>query len=303
MKGEGRRPRRSRRIAAIVRTLMSRPGELLPLSLFTGELDAAKSTISEDLALVREALAEADMGQVETVAGPAGGVRYRPIHSPAWVARRLEELAGLLADPNRILTGGFLYITDLVFDPRRAQQLGEVFASVFAHVECDAVVTVETKGIPLALMTARALGKPLVSCRRDSRATEGTSISINYVSGSRRQIQTMSLPKRALAPNSRVLLVDDFLRGGGTLKGVQELMGEFGAQVVGTGVLIAMGEPRDKLVDDYLALVLLDEVDEQQRRVTVRPNEAVTAHMVSGRAGAWTREPGAGEGSRDGQRQ
>lgn len=274
-----RRWSRSQRVAAITSILLNHPSELLSLGTFAQELGAAKSTISEDIALIRETLARLNLGQVTTVSGAAGGVRYRPIHSADWVLQRLEKLAQLLGDPQRILTGDFLYITDLVFDPYWVQQLGEIFATVFAHVQCDAVVTVETKGIPLALSTARALGRPLVSCRRDSRATEGTSISISYISGSQRRLQTMSLPKRALAAGSRVLVIDDFLRGGGTAKGVGELMSEFGAQVVGTGVLVAMGQPQRKLVQDYLPLILLDEVDEAAGSVIARPNRALVAGL------------------------
>ena len=64
----------------------------------------------------------------------------------------------------------------------------------------------ETKGTPLALMTAKAFNKPLVIIRADSRVTEGSALSINYVSGSVK-IGTMSLAKKSLTHGFKVLLM------------------------------------------------------------------------------------------------
>ncbi|HEX6989218.1 MAG TPA: phosphoribosyltransferase family protein, partial [Bacillota bacterium] len=127
----------------------------------------------------------------------------------------------------------------------------------------------------LAMMTARSLNLPLVICRRDSRVTEGTAVSITYVSGSSRQIGTMSLARRAMPPGSRVLLIDDFLKGGGTARGLADLMAEFGAEPVAMGVLVATREPRRKLVDEFVPLVWLEAADEANRVVRVVPNEAL----------------------------
>jgi len=68
-------------------------------------------------------------------------------------------------------------------------------------------------------MTARALGVSLVIARRDSRAYEGSAVKINYMGGGDR-IETMALARRAMKPGQRVLIVDDFMKGGGTLQGI-----------------------------------------------------------------------------------
>ena len=47
----------------------------------------------------------------------------------------------------------------------------------------DYIVTVETKGIPLAYEVAKNLGIELVIIRRDNKITEGPTVTINYVSG------------------------------------------------------------------------------------------------------------------------
>ena len=110
------------------------------------------------------------------------GVKYIPISNPEKESEFLDNLSQRLADPQRILPG-YLYMTD-IYDSNIIAKLGNIFFTRFIQHEPDYIVTVETKGIPLALMTAKAFNKPLVIIRADSRVTEGSALSINYVSGS-----------------------------------------------------------------------------------------------------------------------
>lgn len=278
------RLRRSQRIAAITKELLSKPGQLIPLGYFADKLSAAKSTISEDLALIRDTYEQLDLGVIETIAGAAGGVRYIPALSSERLRSLLLQLSQLLSGSDRLLPGGFVYMTDIVFSPHWAACIGDAFAAIFRSSGADVVMTVETKGIPLALMTARALGLPLVTCRRSSRVTEGSSISVTYVSGSSRQIETMSLAKRAMSPGNKALFIDDFLKGGGTAKGMGELMAEFGAEMVGTGVLVATRQPDKKLVTDFVPLMWLEVVDPERSMVRIVPNEALMGNSAPGTA-------------------
>ena len=50
--------------------------------------------------------------------------------------------------------------------------------------DLDAVVTIATKGISLANAVANVLNLPVVVIRKDNKVTEGSTVSINYVSGS-----------------------------------------------------------------------------------------------------------------------
>ena len=62
-------------------------------------------------------------------------------------------------------------------------QAGKIFATAFCGVEIDVVMTVETKGIPLLMQRLRSSDLPVVLVRRDHQVTEGSAVSINYVSG------------------------------------------------------------------------------------------------------------------------
>ncbi len=84
----------------------------------------------------------------------------------------------------------------------------------------------------------------------DNKVTEGSTVSVNYVSGSTRKIETMVLSKRTLKEGSKVLVVDDFLRAGGSITGVINLMEEFSAGVVGVSVLVEAKQVENRRFTD-----------------------------------------------------
>ncbi len=263
--------RRVERIAALTKMLTSRPHELIPLSYFCAYFDIAKSTLSEDLVSIRKSLETFSLGEIETVFGAAGGVRYLPVRRGKEAADVLEQIASALADEERILAGGFLYMSDILYNWYWMTAVGEIFMTRFRHTRPDCIMTVETKGILPAMMAARAFNRPLVVARRDSRVTEGSSIGINYVSGSTKRVQTMSLAKRALKAGQRVLIIDDFMKAGGTAKGLMQLVHELGAETVGVGVLVATAEPAHKLVEQYTPLLVLHGMEDGTARPHVEP--------------------------------
>ena len=103
----------------------------------------------------------------------------------------------------------------------------------------------------------------------DIKVSEGPTLSMTYVSGNSSKVESMSLPRKALNPDSKVIIIDDFMRGGGTIKGMMDLMHEFGAEVVGTGVFISTTEPEEKMVKEYISLIELDVKGDQ---ISVQPN-------------------------------
>ncbi len=249
------RLRRGERMVVMAYHLLNAPQRLFSLGTFVEMLGAAKSTVSEDLGFMRQAFDRFHLGKVETLAGAAGGVRYLPVRGKDQVRALVEDLCQRLRDPTRLLPGGFLYTSDLTSTPRYATALGEALAGFFDETRPDVVLTMEVKGIPLALMTARAFDVPLVTIRRGAHVTEGPSVSVNYVSGSSKMVQSMTLPLRAVTPGAKALFIDDFLRGGGTARGVGDLMREFRAEVIGIGVLVESTAPRQKMIDRYVSLM------------------------------------------------
>jgi len=263
---------RNERIATLMKLLSDSPGKIFTLGSFTGMFGSAKSTISEDIDIVGNIFSKLDLGFIETIPGALGGIRFIPSVSKGRTADILGRLCGELAKKERLLPGGFIYMLDIIYNPEWINDIAYIFAAHFFPKTIDYVVTVETKGIPLAFATARYLSVPLIIVRRNSEAADGASVSINYVSGSSKKIQTMVLSLRSLRRNSRLLFIDDFMKGGGTAKGIIELAKEFECEVAGIGVLVETAEPSKKLVEDYFSLLLLERVDEEKKIIEIRPH-------------------------------
>ncbi len=264
--------KRAERLAIIVKILTDSPCKDFSLGYFCEKFGAAKSSISEDLHMAANILKETEMGSIVTTSGAGGGVRYVPGISAAAVTDLQNEICERLNDKTRILGGGFLYTSDIMCDANLVKRAGLTFARKFYGLGANYVATIETKGIPVAMMTAHALNLPLVIIRRETKISEGSTVSINYFSGSYDHVQKMSIAKRAVTPGSKALIIDDFMRGGGSIKGIGEILSEFDVKIAATGVVIASATPEKKKVSDYVPLVIMEGVDEERKTVNVFPN-------------------------------
>lgn len=259
--------KRSGRLVDMTRHLLENPHTLIPLTFFSERYLAAKSSISEDLTIIKETFEENGTGKLMTVSGAAGGVKYIPQVSETEVREVMALIKENLGRSDRLLPGGYLYMTDFLGDPKMMDRIGKVFASAFGDTEIDVIMTVATKGISIAHAIARHLNVPVVIVRRDSKVTEGSTVSINYVSGSTRRIQTMVLSKRSMKSGKRVLITDDFMKAGGTMAGMKNLLEEFDCELAGIAVLVEAEHAEEVLVDDYLSLVKLHAVNEKDRTI------------------------------------
>lgn len=262
--------RRSERLIDMTNYLMDHPRQLVPLTFFAERYSSAKSSISEDLAIVKETFEQRGIGTLQTVPGAAGGVKFFVKVSQEKAAPFVDVLCELIANPERLLPGGYLYLTDILGDPQVVQKAGRIIASAYAEAKIDVVMTVATKGIPLAYAVASQLNVPVVIVRRDNKVTEGPTVSINYVSGSAKRIQTMVLSKKSMKQDSRVLIVDDFMKAGGTVMGMISMLEEFNSHLAGIAVLVEDEKIQERLVDEYLSLVQLSDVDVKAKKINVQ---------------------------------
>ena len=254
--------KRSERIVVMTEYLLNNPNKLIPLTYFVTKFNQAKSSISEDIHIIKTGFKEENIGEVKTLAGVSGGVIFTPTLVEEDARKILDEFIEKISEGDRLLAGGYIFMSDIVGNPSLMNKLGRVIATVYKNKEIDAVVTVATKGIPVAYAIASILNKPVITIRRDNKVTEGTTIAINYVSSSTKKIETMILSKRSLNNHSKVLLVDDFMRGGGVLTGMESLMNEFDVEVIGKVILTQCYDSPREHENDYLYLSKIENIDE-----------------------------------------
>lgn len=267
--------KRSERIVVMTHYLLQHPNQLISLSYFVERFSQAKSSISEDIQIIKDSFELAHIGDVRTIAGAAGGVIFSPKLYLHEAQNIVNNVCDLLRQKNRLLPGGYLFMSDIMGNPMIISQIGKLIATLYQNKNIDVIVTVATKGISLAHAVAAVLNVPVVVIRRDSKVTEGTTVSINYVSGSTRKIETMVLSKRTLQEGANVLLVDDFMKAGGSISGMMSLMDEFNACVKGIAVLVEEKDVAHKLIKDYTSVVRLSKIDEFTGDFTVEEGNSL----------------------------
>ncbi|OJG48491.1 pur operon repressor PurR [Enterococcus gallinarum] len=263
--------RRSERLIDMTHYLLNHPHELISLSFFSKRYASAKSSISEDLAIIKKTFKERGTGTLDTIPGAAGGVFFVPEISKEEAYAYVEGLAERLSEQDRLLPGGYVYLSDLLGEPELLRQVGRIIASKYLDKQIDAVMTVATKGVPIAQAVSYYLNVPFVIVRRDSKITEGSTVSVNYVSGSSERIEKMELSKRSLKRGSKVLVVDDFMKGGGTVNGMKSLIEEFEAELVGITVFAEAKFKGKRAISDYSSLLFVEDVDTQTKTISVVP--------------------------------
>lgn len=263
--------RRSERLIDMTHYLLEHPHELIPLTFFAKRYESAKSSISEDLAIVKKTFSVRGTGILDTIPGAAGGVIFVPEIPYEDAKAYIQELCQRISQQDRLLPGGYVYLSDLLGQPDMLRQVGRIIASKYLNQKVDAVMTVATKGVPIAQAVSYYLNVPFVIVRRDSKITEGSTVSVNYVSGSSERIEKMELSKRSLKRGSRVLVVDDFMKGGGTVNGMKSLIEEFECELVGTTVFAEAKFKGVRAIDDYSSLLFVEDVDTATKTISVVP--------------------------------
>lgn len=264
--------RRSNRLVDMTRYLMEHPRTLVSLKFFGERYGSAKSSISEDLSIIRRTLHTWGVGRLETLPGASGGAMLTPLYSAENAANVIDQLVEAVDDDSRLLPGGYVYLSDLLGRPDILREVGRLIATQYVDDDVDVVMTVETKGIPIAQSVAMYLNKPFVIVRNSSHITEGSTVSVNYVSGSSQRIKKMELSRRTLKEGANVIVVDDFVKGGGTLNGMKSLIEEFGANLIGMTVFAEGQFSGQRLVDSCTSLIKVQTIDNaNNKKISARP--------------------------------
>ncbi len=120
--------------------------------------------------------------------------------------------------------------------------------SKFKGKKIDFVVGVEARGFIFGAAMAYKLGAGFVPVRKKGKLpykTRSITYSLEYGT------DTLEVHEDAIDPGSRVLIVDDLLATGGTVRAVTDLIKQQNARIVGLAFLVELGflHGKDKLKD------------------------------------------------------
>ena len=136
-------------------------------------------------------------------------------------------------------------VLNILGDTELVEASGKALAERLAGADYNVIVTAEAKSIPLICSLARETGKDYVVLRKSYKIYMGETVEAETVSITTGKPQSLHLDEkdRALISGKQVVLVDDVVSTGSTLKGMQKVMALAGAEVVAEAAIFTEGDP------------------------------------------------------------
>ena len=131
----------------------------------------------------------------------------------------------------------FKDITPLLRDPAGLALSVEQMANPFRGKGVELVVGAESRGFIFGTAVAAALSAGFVPVRKPNKLPHDTH-AIEY--GLEYGTDTLEIHTDAVTKGQRVLIVDDLLATGGTMKACCDLIHKLGGEIVGISVLIEL---------------------------------------------------------------
>lgn len=173
----------------------------------------------------------------------------------------MKELVARIKTDGQVLGEGVLKVDSFLthqVDPILMAGIGEIFAKEFQNQGITKVVTIESSGIAPAIFTAQNLGVPMVFARKSKSLTMDDELLCASVHSFTKQVTNqVSISRKFLTSEDRVLIVDDFLANGQAAKGLIELCQQAGSQVAGIGIVIEKSFQEGRQVLESLGLPVI----------------------------------------------
>ncbi len=120
--------------------------------------------------------------------------------------------------------------------------------------EFDVIVTAESKGIPLAYEMSRQCGKKYIPARKMHKLYMTNSKSVEVKSITTDKVQTLFLSGEDMEymKGKKVLIVDDVISTGESLRALEALVDAAGGIIAGKAAVLAEGDAADR--DDIIFL-------------------------------------------------
>jgi xanthine phosphoribosyltransferase len=156
--------------------------------------------------------------------------------------RPMNSLKKKIIDEGKVLSGSVLKVDAFInhqVDPKLMKEIGDEFSKRFEDARVTKVLTLESSGISPALFTAYQLDVPLIFARKKKSLTlQDDLLTAEVYSFTKQETNTITISKKFMTSNDRVLIIDDFLANGQAAEGLIEVVNQAGAYTVGLGIVI-----------------------------------------------------------------
>ncbi len=161
------------------------------------------------------------------------------------MAKKKLELKDCIRNIPDFPKPGILFrdITTLLKDNKAFKHALDALVDKYKNKKIDKVAAVEARGFILGGAVAYRLGAGFVPVRKKGKLpwkTNSATYELEYGT------DTLELHHDAINPGERVLIVDDLLATGGTVKAVTDLVKQLQGNIVGIAFLIELTDLKGK---------------------------------------------------------
>lgn len=154
----------------------------------------------------------------------------------------MKELEDKIKEYGTVLPGNVLKVDAFLnhqVDPELMLHVGQEFAKRFANEGITKIWTVESSGIAPAVMTGLAMKLPVIFARKHKSLTlKSDMYTADVYSYTKKTTNRISISKKYVQPDDKILMIDDFLANGQAVEGMMEIADQAGVQVAGAGIVI-----------------------------------------------------------------
>lgn len=155
---------------------------------------------------------------------------------------QMQALKQRIEAEGRNLGSGILKIDSILNHQLDAQLMFEMGADIarrFSHVKVDRILTAEISGIAPALMAAYAMQVPVVYARKIKPITMFGPVFLETApSHTKGSEVNLLVSAEFMPPDEDVLIIDDFLASGKTLRALARIVESARSRVVGVAVVV-----------------------------------------------------------------
>lgn len=155
---------------------------------------------------------------------------------------QMKLLEEKIREVGRVLPGDVLKVDTFLnhqVDPKLMAEMGKEFAKLFANDNITRIVTVESSGIAPAVMAGLYMDVPVVFARKHKSLTLTDDVYTSEVFSYTKQTSNqISIDKRFIKENDKLLIIDDFLANGQAVQGLLDIANQANVDVNGIGIVI-----------------------------------------------------------------
>ena len=143
-----------------------------------------------------------------------------------------------------VAPGVRIAIFNMLGDTNVVKASAAALADKLRGTTADVLVTAEAKSIPLIYEMSALMGLPYVVLRKAYKGYMGEALSAETVSITTGKPQTLYLDEkdRALIADKRVIIVDDVISTGSTLKGMESVVAGANGRLIQIAAVFTEGE-------------------------------------------------------------